>query len=258
MKSISIVIASMLGAASLALAVESVDISQLPAAIKRAVDKSSNGDAVKKVTIDNVNGRTVYVVEYERKNAPNPKVRIGEDGQVLRDTASTAVGAPDLPASLYSEYGGPVLPMTPKLELSNVPAPVQQTIKREAAGREIAAIHQDTIDGRNGYVAEFSEKGRNPRLYVAEDGSVLRPTEKPPALLVGTTFSDAPAPVQQSIRREVRTGEIVKIEKEGRRGEAHTYKVELRDARGSYHIRVSEDGRILENTRMNEQPATSG
>jgi hypothetical protein len=106
------------------------------------------------------------------------------------------------------------------------------------------------VDGRKTYVAEFRESGRNPRVYVAEDGDVLRPTEKPPVFALRTTFADTPAPVQQALRRELGDGEIVRINKEkGGRGETETYEVEAKDARGSYQLRVSSDGRVLENTR---------
>jgi hypothetical protein len=142
------------------------------------------------------------------------------------------------------------VPTQPRLRLEELPKAAQETLRREAGDRPIATIHEETLDGRKAYVAQFSESGRNPRIYVAESGEVVRPTEKPPVLALGTTFADTPAPVQQTLRRELGDGEIVRIhkDKEGR-GETETYEVEIKDARGNYQVRVSADGRVLENTR---------
>jgi uncharacterized membrane protein YkoI len=241
------VVASLFFAAGLALAADRVDPGQLPSAVKKALDASASGDAVKQITIHTVNGRTVYDIELEKKIAPNPRLRIAEDGQVLRDTTTDA-------PSVYSEYGATVLPQ-PKLKLSDTPAAVQDTIKKEAAGREIGTIEREHWNGKPGYRVTFREPGRNPEFYVADDGTSLKPEEKPPALFIGTRFEDTPAAVQQTIRREVGNGEIVKINKEGRRGEPAFYKIDLKDTRGTYQIRVSENGQILENSRATGRPA---
>ena len=79
-----------------------------------------------------------------------------------------------------------------------------------------------------------------------------------PTHLVGA-FADTPAAVQAKLRQEVGDGEILKVDREKPRGAPATYKVDVRDARGSYQIRLSEDGRVLENTRNDsERPRTRG
>lgn len=264
----------------LAVAAErEVKASELPPAAQRALDDASRGETVKKIAVRNAGGRVVYDVELERANAvgERQRLRIAEDGKILGDSrkaaASTAAGNPALgisatgtlePSAPVAPLGYPgaggmpgaypyepyLVPATPKLRIEELPKAAQETIRREAANREVAAIHEDTVDGRKAYVAQFSESGRNPRVFVAEDGSVLRPTEKPRALALGTTFSDTPAPVQQAIRRELGEGEIVRIDKEKEgRGEMEIYQVEVKDARGSYHVRIAPDGRVLENPR---------
>lgn len=256
----------LLAAPALALAAERViEASELPPSVKKAIDSSHRGDAVKRITVRNAGGRTVYDFELERKNAPAERLRVAEDGSILGDTrkvagtatvadtpAPTPVPPPGYPGSIpagypYEPYA---VPVTPRLALEDLPKAAQETIRREAAARQIAAIHEETLDGRKAYVAQFRESGRNPRVHVAEDGSVLRPTEKPPVLAIGTTFSDTPAPVQQAIRRELGEGEIVGVDKEkDGRGEAEIYLVEIKDRHGSYRLRVSPDGRVLENPR---------
>lgn len=158
----------------------------------------------------------------------------------------------------YPIYLAPPAETKPKLRLDELPGAAQATIRREAGNREIAVITHDTVNGRKAYVVQFRESGRNPSVIVAEDGSVLQPTEKPPPLGLGTAFSDTPAAVQQTLRREIREGEIMKISKEKQRGASENYRVEIKDARGAYQLRVAPDGRVLENTRPTERPTPRG
>jgi hypothetical protein len=128
---------------------------------------------------------------------------------------------------------------------------VQETIKKEeaATGRKIDSIIADKVDGRLVYRVDLHEKGRNPRFYVAEDGTLLRPLEKPPVLGIGMTFSEAPKAVQEIIRRELDGGEIVKIQKHGRREEPARYEVEIRTQRGAFQLEISEEGFITRDSR---------
>lgn len=237
--------ASLFFSAGLMMAADRVEIAQLPPAVKKTLDASAKGEPVKRITVQSENGRTIYDVELERKLAPNPRLRIAADGQLLRDTAALVSDTP----TLYPEYAPPITPVAPKLKLSELPAPAQQTVKKEAAGREIGSIEREEWKGHTGYRVTFRERGRDPALYVGDNGQLLKPTEKPPTLFIGTRFEETPTAVQQTLRRQVGDGEIVKIEKEGRNGQPTTFKVSFKDARGPYEIRVSETGQILENKR---------
>lgn len=238
-------VASLIFTAALATAADRIEVSQLPPAVKKTLDASAKGEPVKRVTVENDRGRTIYDIELERKLAPNPRLRIAADGEVLHDTTAVVSETP----TLYPEYAPPVTPVAPKFKLSELPGPAQQTVKKEAAGREIASIEREEWKGHSGYRITFRERGRDPALYVGDDGQLLKPTEKPPTLFIGTRFEETPTAVQQTLRRQVGEGEIVKIEKEGRNGQPTTFKVSLKDARGPYEIRVSETGQVLENKR---------
>lgn len=236
-----------------AIAVEGVDLSLLPPAVKNRLDQTAGGAAVKEIRVRSEDGRNVYDIELERPQAPNPKLRIASDGTLMRDSRDapeSGVGAG------YPEYYG--TPVAVSLQVEDLPASAQQTIRKESKGREVVSIRSDAIDGRAGYIVEFRERGRNTRLYIAEDGTVLRPQEKPPVLGLGTMFDDTPTAVQQTIRREVGDGEILKIDKERRMGEAPTYRVEIKDARGTFRISVSESGQLIENTRPADRVPSKG
>jgi hypothetical protein len=228
-------------------AAEKMDFNQLPEPVKKTIEAAGDRPDVKEITVRNVDGKTVYDVEFERKYAPNPHVRIAADGTVLRDTQTvSAVDSLDGVAALDPSAVGSV---RPKLSLGNLPAPAQRTVENAAASKKIASITSDSVDGRPAYRVEFSESGRNSLLYVAEDGTLLRPAEKPPALFVGTTFSDTPVTVQQTIRREVGDREIIKIEKEGGLKEAKSYKVELKDPQGVIELQIADNGQVISDSR---------
>jgi uncharacterized membrane protein YkoI len=247
MKTKLLLIVSAFFAAWSVQAADRLDTSQLPAPVKNALNAAAANEPVKEITIRNVNGQTVYDVELERDKAPNPRLRVAADGTVLHDSRQPVIDSTTPNIVDYSEYGTPI--SLPRLKLEDLPATVQQSINKEAAGREIAEITSDAVNGRVAYRVEFRERGRNPRLYVAEDGSLLRPVEKPPALGIGTTFAATPEAVQQSIRRELADGEIVKIDKEGLRGPATIYKVEIRNRQGAFRLHISESGNILRDSR---------
>lgn len=236
-----------------------VEVSELPFAVKKTLANEGRGETAKKIVAHEEDGRTVYTFEFGRRDS---RLRVAEDGGVIIDTragpAANDVGRPTLPVG-YPAYPGGVgedpfmTPVVPSLTLDDIPEAARETVRRESNGREIASIHVEKPDGKTAYVAQFRESGRNPRVYVAEDGEVLRPTEKPPALLVGTRFNDTPDVVQKSIRRTLGDGEIVKINRDrDRRGGRDVYRIEARDARGEYRFSVTEDGRVMENSRQAE------
>ena len=228
-------------------AAERLDTSQLPSLVRKALETSAANEPVKEVTIRNVGGRTVYDVELEREHALDARLRIAADGTVLHDSRKPALDSTEPNIAAYSDFGAPVY--IPKLRLEELPPAAQQTIKKEAAGREIAGITSDTIEGRTAYKVDLRERGRNPRLYVGEDGALLRPAEKPPLLGMGTSFGETPVAVQETIRRELADGEIVKIDKEGLRGAATIYKVDIKHGQGAFQLYISETGTVLRDSR---------
>lgn len=242
---------TMIGLLCWAAAGWAADPGALPPAVKKTLETAARGEAVHKVTSHEEKGRTVYTIELERRGSPNPQLRIAADGSLLHDSRHGGADTTVVPA--FSEYGTPT--PVPSLKLEELPTAAQETIRRETKGRELGAIRADTVDGRTGYLVELRERGRNARLYVAEDGTVLRPAEKPPALMIGTTFSDLPVAAQNAIRRAMGAGEILRIDKEGRIGEPKIYQIDIRDPSGAYELRIAENGRILHDSRTGAKPA---
>jgi len=245
-------------ATGVAGAADRIDVNQLPPAVKKSLDTTVPGGTVNSITVSHVEGKEVYDIEVARKHVPASIVRIAENGQVLRDSSAVLAAAMATP---IPEYGAPPISNLPLLGLNELPDAAQRTITRVADGRSVTRIEQGNWNGRAGYRVTFRESGRNPQLTVAADGSVLQPQEKPPGLstlYLGTRFEDTPPAVQATIRRELRDGEITRIEREKGRGESMEYKIELRDAHGPYSIRVNATGQLLENSRATERPLGKG
>jgi hypothetical protein len=60
-----------------------------------------------------------------------------------------------------------------KLALTEAPAAVQATIKKEAASGEVKEIEKETENGRVVYEAEVVTNGKTEEITVAEDGTFL-------------------------------------------------------------------------------------
>jgi len=242
-------------ALALAVAAEAektVSLSELPEPVQNAIETSGETSPVRTITVRQVEGKTVYDVELEKNNAPNPHLRILADGTLLRDSPSgiTSTWA-------ISPDGAPLLPPTPPLRLEDLPAAVQETVRKEAAGREIADIDRESWKGRTVYEVEFRQSGLNPQIHVAEDGTLLRDERAGKglkSLFMGTQLEDTPPPVQERIRAIAGDREIADIDREGS-SRLFVYEVLIRDDQGTQRLRISEKGEVLSDSRRTAERA---
>lgn len=65
--------------------------------------------------------------------------------------------------------GGPTAGTT----LQQLPEAVKQTLKQRLPHAEIADIDKKTQNGKVVYQISFKEAGKNPKLYITEDGRVV-------------------------------------------------------------------------------------
>lgn len=233
---------------------QEIAIHELPDAVRRTLDQASKNDPVKKVTRLMEEGRAVYLAELERDNAFNPVLRIAETGELLPAPALPVLSDGVVPA-LDPEA---IAVFDAKAALEDLPAAVQQTIRNEARGREIADIDRETSEGRTVYEVEFRAEGRNPQLHVAEDGSIVHGEKSRRSLrdfFLGTQLADTPAAVQAAVRREAAGRRINDIDVERRTGRV-VYEVEILDPQsGAFQLHLDADGRILKDDRTHAPQA---
>ena len=70
--------------------------------------------------------------------------------------------------------GGPVT----GTRIKDLPQPVRDTLKQRVPSAEIADIDKKTENGRVVYKISFVEPGKNPSLYIAEDGTTVERPQK--------------------------------------------------------------------------------
>ena len=57
---------------------------------------------------------------------------------------------------------------------SDLPAAVQQTVRAQVPNANIDDIDKETRTGRTIYEITFEEPGKNPKMHIAEDGTILK------------------------------------------------------------------------------------
>jgi uncharacterized membrane protein YkoI len=266
---------------------ERVKQNQLPAPVQKALTSSTaDRGKVKEITKRTVDGRVVYDVEFEKDNAINPRLRIAEDGRVLTGAQMSSVGeeasaAGRRTAAAASSTAGAVgremsaagrevsaaardradnrrdlrsVDTESMMKLEQLPAAVRATIEKEAAGREIADIDEETWNNQKVYEVEFREPGPNSQIHVAADGKLVKVDDQKSnplkRLFAGTQLEDTPAAVQSTIKREVGNHRIVDIDKERRTGRV-VYEVEVEGgAEGKYQLHIAENGSIVKDDRV--------
>jgi uncharacterized membrane protein YkoI len=230
---------------------ERVDPRDLPSAVKQSLERWRSHGPVKEATKEMVDGRAVYNIEIEKNNAPNPRLRIAEDGTVLRDPTPTVTPFGEVPV-VANEYGSVVAPTFPKASLSDLPDVVQQTARTEGRGRDIVDIDREMWQGRLVYEIEFKERGLNSRVYIGENGQVVRDERRPGqalrSLFMGTQLEETPPAVQATVRRVAGDREIADIDRKSGAGQS-MYRVEIKHADGIQELRIAEDGKILYDSR---------
>ena len=103
------------------------------------------------------------------------------------------------------------------------------------------------------YEIEFKERGLNSRIYIGEDGKLVRGERRPgqalKSLFMGPQLDDTPAAVQGPIRRIAGDREIADIDRKVI-GAQTVYRVEIKSRDGVQELRVAEDGKILHDSRV--------
>ncbi len=228
---------------------KTVSLNELPEPVQKAIENSGETSPVKKITLHQADGKTVYEVELEKDNAPNPRLRIAADGTILPTNTVPPGGI--VPTSPIVPDGTMIVPPAPPLRLEDLPAPVQETVRKQAGEREIADIDHESWKGRSVYEVEFRQPGMNPQIHVAEDGTLLqdeRAGKGLKSLFMGTQLEDTPPVVRERIRQIAGDREIADIDREGS-ASLVVYEVTIRDAQGIQRLRISEKGEVLSDSR---------
>ena len=147
----------------------STKFNELPPAVQKTVRAQAPNGEITAVNNTTDNGMDVYEVKFKQSDGSTPKVMVGMDGKLISsDFPKTATGVERA--------------LTPTgatgTKFSALPEAAQKTIKAKAPDAQIADISRHEDNGRVYYTVEFADKGKNPTMKVAEDGSLVQDLQK--------------------------------------------------------------------------------
>lgn len=137
---------------------------ELPPPVQKTVRAQAPQAEIADVSHKTENGTDIYEVQF-REPDRNPKVVVAADGRLLNTDFTRPAGKVERMLTPTGATG---------TKFSSLPEKVQRTIQSTAPGAEISNISRQEKDGRVFYEVEFQEKGKNPTIRVAEDGTLVQ------------------------------------------------------------------------------------
>jgi hypothetical protein len=161
-----------------------------------------------------------------------------------------------------------------KIKFADAPSAVRKTLKREANGGKIETIDIETRDGKLVFEADVKIDGTNYEILVAKDGRLISKAiddeeededdeeeeehegekekekgEKKEKKHEGKEkgamkFSEAPAAVQKTLKREAFGAKIAKVDIESHDGK-RVYEADVEIDGRNYEILVAKDGTLI-------------
>jgi uncharacterized membrane protein YkoI len=146
----------------------SQDFNSLPRQVQKAVRAQAPDAEVTSVSHRTDNGREVYDIQLKHGDQTS-KMIVAADGTVFSTDMTKAPGTLEKMLTPTGATG---------TKFSALPVKVQKTIKSNAPEADIADISRTEENGRVIYVVEFRDKGKNPTIRVAEDGTLVQDLQK--------------------------------------------------------------------------------
>jgi uncharacterized membrane protein YkoI len=137
-----------------------------PPAVQATIKREAGTREIADIDKETRAGRTIYEVEFKQPGR-NIELDIAEDGSIVRDSRNvgTAPGEVEKDAGRASNK---------QVTFNELPPAVQQAIKGAGDPATLKPIHKKVKDGKTVYDVELQKEGRNTRLEIAEDGTVLK------------------------------------------------------------------------------------
>jgi uncharacterized membrane protein YkoI len=146
----------------------SVKFNELPPAVQKTARAQSPNGEIADVTKRTDNGIDVYEIQF-RGTDSNPKILVTADGKLVSTDMPRQAGAIERALTPTGATG---------TKLSALPPRAQKTIQANSPNSEIVNVTRQDKDGRVIYEVEFKDKGKNPTIRVAEDGTLVQDLQK--------------------------------------------------------------------------------
>ncbi len=141
---------------------------ELPPAVQKTVRAQAPNAEIADVCKKTQNGADVYEVEL-RQDGSNPKIVVAMDGTLVNSELPKPAGSVQRLLTPTGAVGTP---------FSALPEAAQKSIQAHSPNAQIAGISRHEDNGRVIYEVEFKDKGANPTIKVAEDGTLVQGLQK--------------------------------------------------------------------------------
>ena len=141
---------------------------ELPPAVQKTVRAQAPNAEIADISKKTENGMEVNEISF-REPGTNPKIVVAADGKLVNSDMVTPAGAIERVLTPTGAVG---------TKLSALPEKAQKTIQSHAPATEIVDVSRHETNGRVIYEVEFKDKGKNPTIRVAEDGTLVQDLQK--------------------------------------------------------------------------------
>jgi uncharacterized membrane protein YkoI len=146
----------------------STKFNELPPAVQKTVRAQAPNGEIANVSSKTDNGMQIYEIEF-REPGSNPKIQVAADGKLITTDMPRPAGAVERLLTPTGAVG---------TKFSALPEKAQKAIQERAPNAEITDISRHETNGRVIYEVEFKDKGKNPTIRIAEDGTVVQDLQK--------------------------------------------------------------------------------
>jgi uncharacterized membrane protein YkoI len=147
----------------------STKFNELPPAVQKTVRAQAPNGEIAAVNKTTDNGLDVYEVKFKQPDGSTPKVLVATDGKLVSSDFPKQAGALERVLTPTGATG---------TKFSALPEAAQKTIKSKAPDAQITDVSRHEDNGRVYYTVEFSDKGKNPTIKVADDGTLIQDLQK--------------------------------------------------------------------------------
>ena len=152
-------------------------------------------------------------------------------------TVTTLFAAASMVAGLGGQGAFAQTSRPQALQLKDLPASVQKTVRETLKGGAIRRIAKEKEDGIEQYEIESTLNGKSHDFNVAADGRLLVVEE-------ATTLDAIPAAAKAAIQKKVGGGTVTRVETVAKSGRPLLYEAAYKDGKGERHeVLVDADGK---------------
>ena len=147
----------------------STKFNELPPAVQKTVRAQAPNAEIAAVNKTTDNGMDIYEVKFKQPDGSTPKVMVSTEGKLISSDFPHTAGTVERVLTPTGATG---------TKFSALPEAAQKTIKAKAPDATIADISRHEDNGRVYYTVEFEDKGKNPAIKVADDGTLIQDLQK--------------------------------------------------------------------------------